>query len=268
MASNSPSEAGYQPLPLQRYMLFGSDLTAYRKATNKLTEECVKRLGFNIQFPPVGPLSGADADLTVRRYSVVQSLQDAKTYGYHWQYDTPEVVAARDAATKFDQSLTAEEFVVIAGNQNETRQVGARGGCMGSADQQLTSGTSMSFADLTNSPLIRKVNMDPRATDSAATRAAMSKFAQCMTEAGYPDVKNPLDVPKQVSVDGAKTDYEIKAAITHFGCQQSSGVTIAMNQAEVAFQNKAIDSNPEGFAAIKAGIDAMVRRATEVVAGG
>ena len=90
-----------------------------------------------------------------------------------------------------------------------------------------------------------------------------------MADSGYPSVKDPRDVPLGGVTSGEVADEaEIAAAVTQFQCIESSGVAKAMRTAEIAFQQRAIEANPEAFAEVKRDLDAIVRHATEVLADG
>jgi hypothetical protein len=121
-------------------------------------------------------------------------------------------------------------------------------------------------------PFIHSVLVDPRTTDSPAVEAELKVFAQCMASAGYPAVSDPRDTPAQfdnpASTTGAPSAAQITAAVTEYGCRQSSGVEAAMRAADVAFELQAVDASPEAFAQVKTELADVVRRATTIVAGG
>ena len=119
---------------------------------------------------------------------------------------------------------------------------------------------------------VRELNLDPRATDSPSVEADKKVFTACMAAAGYAGVASPLDIPAQfenaATYQGPLSAAQISAAVTEYKCRQSSGVEGAMRAAEVAFELKAIDANPEKFAQVKQELNDVVRRATTIVAGG
>ena len=143
---------------------------------------------------------------------------------------------------------------------------------MGAARARLVGdGTLLVAAGLAETPMVLDVNSSPQATDSEGTRKAKADFAECMAKAGYPDVTDPLgERPKQFMQDDLQnpSEAEKQAAVTQFHCMESSGVRREMRAAEVAFQNRAIEANPEAFAQIRKELDDVVRRATEIVAEG
>lgn len=266
-SSSSPPAEVKQQLPLQQYYLMGRDRETVMRAHTVLTQKCMDEQGFTVRIPPPVPETGPGVDLAYRRYGL-DSLEVAKKYGYRLPADPPAVVEARRANDEYDSNLTEVEREAIAGAPAEDGSR-HRNGCLGKADLQLMEGTkSVPIAGLVAARFVREVNVNPRATDSAATKSAMKEFAACMAESGYPSVKDPRDVPIGVATDVTPSAAEIAAAVTQIGCIESSGVAKAMRTAEIAFQQRAIEANPEAFAEVKRDLDAIVRHATQVLADG
>lgn len=253
-------------LPLQQFMLVGRDYNAVQRAVTILAQQCMVKQGFDITLPPPVPATGQQVDISVRRYGV-QSLADAQRYGYD---PSPKDQPAPDpAGAAFEARTTPAESKALIGADLAGVNAHYRNGCVGEADRKLMAGSSAIVVDgIQASPLVRQVNLDPRSVESRAEQAALKVFQRCMAAAGFPDVTDPRDTPAQFERPGPVTAAARAAAVTQFKCQQSSGVTAAMRAAEVAFQLKAIDANPEAFAQIKAEIAAVVRRATTIVSGG
>lgn len=248
-------------------MLHGRDYDTVMRAVTVLAQQCMDKQGFTITLPPPVPATGAIIDVSYRRYGL-DSLAEAERYGYGF---APEHRPRPDpAGQEFDRSITSAERAALVGSDLAELDSRYRNGCVGQADKQLMAGTSTIWADGTQaSPLVRDVNLDPRSQESPATESATKAFTACMAAAGYPDMTDPREPPRQFLASppgSAATAAEKSAAVTQFKCQQSSGVSAAMRAAEVAFQLKAIDANPEAFAKIKSDIQAVVRRATTIVA--
>ncbi|MBO9520477.1 MAG: hypothetical protein J7518_02980 [Nocardioidaceae bacterium] len=264
VSSSAGSPSGL--LPIQQYMLLGRDYDVVMRAVVVLAQQCMDKQGFKVTLPPPVPARGAISDLSYGRYGL-DSLAEAEGYGYGF---APEHRPRPDpAGEEFERSITATERSALVGADLAEMDARYRNGCVGQADQRLMAGTSAIWADgIQASPLVRQVNLDPRAKDSPATESSMKNFAGCMAAAGYPDTPDPREPPPQFrrsSPASEATAAEKRAAVTQFKCQQSSGVSAAMRSAEIAFQLKAIDANPEAFAQIKSDIQAVVRRATTIV---
>ncbi|MEL4504947.1 hypothetical protein AAEX63_08940 [Luteococcus sp. H138] len=266
-AQTSGSESAAEQLPLQQYMLMGRDRETVVRAHTVLTQKCMERQGFKVTLPKPVPEAGSSVDLASRRYGL-NSLSDAKQFGFHTADDTPEIVAGRAASDEFNATLTPAQQKALGGEPVSSTER-FREGCLGEADKTLMEGTTQThFAGLGLSPIVRSVNLDPRATDSPKTTTGLKAFAACMSAAGYPEVADPREAPRKYLGADAVTPDETKAAVTQFECQESSGVTKAMREAETTFQRAAIDANPEGFATVKGELATLVRHASEVTTNG
>lgn len=261
-ASVSTGAPVQQLLPIQSYMMRGRDYDTVMRANTILAQKCMDGLGFTVKLPQPNPASGVALDITYRRYGI-QSLPGAQNYGYRDPSDVAGPVPGQQVV------LTQAERVALGGAQLPKAGARYRNGCLGEADRKLMGDASVIVVSgITKAPIVNEVDSDPRSVDSPKEKEALAKFKQCMADAGYPDITDPRDSP-DISVQGAKAGQaEIAEAVTHFGCQGSSGVTQAMRDAEVAFQLAAVDANPEAFAQIKAEIAYVVRTATTIVQGG
>ena len=86
----------------------------------------------------------------------------------------------------------------------------------------------------------------------------------------YPGLPDVYEQPEQFNTEDLQRPSEAakRAAVAMFHCFEETRVREAMAAAQVAFQNNAIEENPEAFAHIRAELDDVIRRATEVVAEG
>lgn len=260
-------------LPIEQYMLVGRDLYAVLAAQAILAQQCMAKQGFSIQIPAPAPLAKLQLDLTYRRYGAPVSLADAQEHGFRIppgdrSPETPAIVS-------FRQSITPAEVTALQGSPSSPVPSDPRydDGCLGVADRQLMEGaTAIKRGGLEPPMFVRELNLDPRATDSPTVKADVKVFTACMAAAGYSGMDSPLDIPAQfknaTTYQGPVSAAQISAAVTEFNCRQSSGVEEAMRAAEVAFELKAIDANPEKFAQVKQELNDVVRRATTIVAGG
>jgi hypothetical protein len=265
----SEPAAASSDLPLRQYLLRGRDFYTVENALVILTQQCMNKQGFTVQIPPPAPVGKVLMSLTYRAFGAPDSLAGGQKYGYQLPADE---VGGPASGMAFESSLTQAESLALGGSG--PAMVGRyRNGCLGVADRQLMSGTTMIRAGGEGTPpFIHDVLFDPRATDSPAVETDLKVFARCMASAGYPGVSTPLDLPAQfdnaATFTGTPSAAQISAAVAEFGCRQSSGLKAATRAAVVAFQLKAIDANPEAFAQVKAELAVVVRRATTTVAGG
>ncbi|MFT3887101.1 MAG: hypothetical protein QM713_02910 [Arachnia sp.] len=265
-----PGQPAVEPLPLQHYMLVGRDYDTVRQALAELAAQCMADQGFDMEARQPPPARGMLIDITFRRYGAPETLEDAKEAGYG-------VPARAEGGSDedLDEPLSDAALAAYMGSEDEMHEAWKkrrRAGCVGEADRQLMGDASVIEASgLAQAQLVQDVNIDPRSTDSPETREATREFSGCMARAGYPGLEDPFDVPAQFEAgdeSGRPSDAEKQAAVTQFGCFEESGVREAMRAAEVAFQTKAIEANPEAFAQIRRELDDVVRRATTVVAEG
>jgi hypothetical protein len=248
-------------------MLLGRDYDSVERALTLLTQECMAKQGFKIDLPAPRPATGPLVDLDYRRYTAIQSLSDARKYGYQLP-GGEDPTAASGAAVAFQRSLTPAELVALRGARLASGDARYRNGCLGTADRELMgSAKSIRFDGIEAAPQVQAVNLDPQSVNSPAEAKSLHSFADCMGAAGYPDVVDPRNPPVAYGTPGKPSKAQVTEAVAQFGCQRSSGVIDAMRTAEIAFQLHAIDSNAVAFAQIKAELAAVVRRATTIVAG-
>lgn len=265
-----PGQPPVEPLPLQHYTLVGRDYDTVRQALAELAAQCMADQGFDMEARQSPPARGVLIDITFRRYGAPETLEDAKEAGYGMP-----ARAEGGSDEDLDEPLSDAALAAYMGSEDEMQEAWKkrrRAGCLGEADRQLMGDATVIGASGQAQPqLVQDVNMDPRSTDSPETREATREFSACMAAAGYPGLEDPFDVPAQFEAgdeSGRPSEAEKQAAVTQFGCFEESGVREAMRAAEVAFQTKAIEANPEAFAQIRRELDDVVRRATTVVAEG
>lgn len=258
------------PLPMQQYVL-GEDEMVVQRAWTILINQCMEKAGAKYRQPPPPELSKEYTDLSYQRWGV-ESLALAQQYGYRDETQTPEGVASIQARVDAPGPPDSEASILY-GSGPIPETVRFHEGCMGEAEMKLSEGTTtVALAGMDRSPIVRDVLLDPRAAQSDEADKRIAVFAQCMADAGYPDVKSPTGRPQKferASLDNLPVSSdEIKAATIQFECQESSGATKALREAETQFQLAAIEKNPEAFATIKSELEMIVRKATEVVANG
>lgn len=256
---------------MQQYVL-GKDEMVVQRAWTILINQCMEKAGAKYRKPPPPELSKAYTDLSYQRWGV-ESLALAQQYGYRDETQTPEGVASIQARADDPGASSESEDMILAGKPVNIDVERFHEGCMGEAERKLSEGTeTVKLAGMEWSPIVREVLLDPRSARTDETAKKIDEFADCMAKAGYPDVKTPVQRPKKYADAWRNnlpvTSDEITAATIQFECQESTGVTKALREAETQFQLAAIEKNPEAFATIKSELEMIVRKATEVVANG
>ena len=261
-----------EPLPMQHYLLMGRDYDTVMQALRVLRQQCMDAQGFDVELPPPHPAWGPVADLRFRAYGSPETLADAEEVA--WGIPARAGDPAEPDEEDWDARLTDAERAALSGTAEEWRESskeGRRAGCTGEADRLLMGDATVIEASGIKTPdLVRDVLWDPRSTDSPASREATAAYLACMTRAGYPGLPDVYEQPEQFNTEDLQRPSEAakRAAVAMFHCFEETRVREAMAAAQVAFQNNAIEENPEAFAHIRAELDDVIRRATEVVAEG
>lgn len=263
----APELGAKEPLPIEHYFLLGRDRETVEGALRILIDQCMQDKGFDLDWPPIIPSRGGMVDFAFRRYGAPETLADAQEIGYGmpaWAEATAEEAAAHDRFSQEISPAAIDALGSIVEGQLDTSE-----GCFAEAHRRLTGDSKVVDASgLMFAPFLRDINMDPRATESEESTAAIEKFARCMSDAGYPDKVHPLGekpAPFENTDPDNPSEAEKQAAIATFRCFEESQVREAMRAAEIEFQKQAIEANPELFAQYRRELDDVLRRATEIV---
>ena len=131
-----------------------------------------------------------------------------------------------------------------------------QGGCIGEADWTLGGAQPPAPADVLD--VYKSAESDSRVQD------AWKSWSTCMKDAGY-DYKSPWE-PNNAKWPEQVSQKEIDTAVDDVKCRQSTNLVGTWMAVEAAYQRKALQNDPEGFAKMKAWHDDRVRTAAEVLA--
>ncbi|WP_242440683.1 hypothetical protein [Streptomyces sp. CB02923] len=251
-------------LPIEAYLPSEGQDRQAAKAKELLIADCMKDLGLDWSPAPDLPDMGPKT-LTDWRYGIHDAAL-AKKRGYK-----PD--AAEQAA--YDKAMEAGALDEDAGNGGtaEAALRGSRteingkavpkGGCAGRAASRLGSdGTEFSEAAqrIGNDAFVRS-KQDPKVV------AVFREWSSCMKDSGY-SYKEPLDASDDPRFSAPDVSgLEISTALADLACRKRHAVARTWFDAESALQQQAIEKNAENLDRIKKSRDAMVKKASSLLAG-
>lgn len=231
-------------LPIEQYLMTGSETEDLNGADQMLVSRCMATFGFQFAYPPQPALSAQDPDPAnmARRYGVADpSIVDA--YGYH--------IAPMAAPTSENmiEDLSDAEYEVFWGHakDSDTDQVSTTtsghkipdGGCTGEAGRQLNPGALNA-----QQPLAEQIDDESLAqsqTDPTVVKA-LTAWSQCMAKSGY-TVTTPLAVMGQFTGPLPASGAEITEAKTDLACKTQTNLISTWVGVETTIQNQMIDQN-------------------------
>lgn len=242
-------------LPFDAYMLTAEQDALNLKANNLLVRRCAERFGVEASMP-VG-LNPTPNELNARRYGIVDGKR-AQSFGYR-----PEESPA-ESAGKGDWNPSPTEMAVLgmgdAGDAGSLVDSAGdtlpKGGCIGEADRTLGGVQPPAPADV--------LEVYKSAESDSRVQKAWKRWSTCMEDAGY-DYSSPWE-PNNAKWPEQVSQKEIDTAVDDVKCRQSTNLVGIWMAVEAAYQRKALQADPEGFATMKAWHDSRVRKAAEVLA--
>jgi hypothetical protein len=240
-------------LPFDAYMLTAEQDVLNLKANNLLIKRCAARFGVETTMP-VG-LNPTPNELNARRYGIVDGKR-AQSFGYR-----PEESPA-EAGGKGDWNPSPTEMAVLGMTEatGDLRDAAGdklpEGGCIGEADRTLGGAQPPAPADV--------LDVYKSAESDSRVQEAWKSWSSCMKDAGY-DYKSPWE-PNNAKWPEQVSQKEIDTAVDDVTCRQSTNLVGTWMAVEAAYQRKALQNDPEGFAKMKAWHDDRVRTAAKVLA--
>lgn len=243
-------------LPFDAYLLTAEQDKLNLKANSLLIRKCAERFGIQTTMP-VG-LNPTPNELNARRYGIVDGKR-AQSFGYRPE----ESLAENDDKGEWNPSPA--EMAVLgmsddgsgAALKDSAGKGLPEGGCIGEADRALGGAQPPAPVDV--------VDVFKSAEGDSRIQAAWKRWSTCMKDAGY-DYKSPWQ-PNNAKWPSEVTKKEIDTAVDDVKCRQSTNLVGIWMGVEAAYQRKAIDANPESFAAMKVWHDNRVRKAAEALNG-
>ncbi|MCP3754330.1 hypothetical protein [Streptomyces sp. TBY4] len=259
-------------LPLDAYRPSKAELAQIDKALDLVTDQCMRRYGF--QYTPAPPLPAygpaSDTDL---RYGI-HDAGLAAARGYRPAGDEAASSAAREAADRTQAAMSEAERTVLVGPGGggprptaaptatvAGRQVPERG-CFGEATARVTGGASpvSDFVQDLGHTGYAKAQEDPQVV------AAFGAWSRCMKEKGFGYAK-PMDAPNDPRFSSPQpAPAETATATADVECRTRTNVIGVWYATEVAFQKALIERNAPSLTAAKQAKEEAVRHAAEVLA--
>ncbi|MEV5597522.1 hypothetical protein [Streptomyces sp. NPDC052496] len=251
-------------LPIEAYLPSDGQDEQASKAKDMLIADCMKTLGVPWHpapdLPDVGPKT-----LTDWRYGIHDAAL-AKKRGYkpdaaeQAAYDKAMEAGALDEGAANDGVTEA----ALRGSEPEINgKAVPKGGCAGQAGNRLgTDGTEFSEA-------AQRIGNDAfiRSKQTPKVVAVFQKWSSCMKGQGY-SYKEPLDASDDPRFSSpAVSKLEISTALADLECRQRYDVARTWFESESALQQQAIEKNAENLDQIKKSRDAMVKKASAILAG-
>jgi hypothetical protein len=237
------------PLPVQAYLATEEQLDRVALAEVALVRACLARFGFPYDVTPVPSGAYGPASLTDRRYGITD-LDLARTDGYGLGPRDPGL-ATRPA--KPDLGPEGEAVLSGQGPSEVRGRPVPEGGCIGEAGRGLT-GPRASTADLYRGTELQLTSFAQSRVDSRV-KSAFAAWSACMAGAGY-RYADPLAAAADPAFIRPLDQHEIDVATTDIGCKASTNLVGVWFTVESAYQQRAIDADPSGFAATRAALAA------------
>ncbi|MFI0929984.1 hypothetical protein [Streptomyces sp. NPDC021012] len=224
-------------LPLEAYMTSYADEIAVQQARDNAETACMRRYGFaNWRTEDLGtaPPLADNASNMPRRYGLTD-LAEAKEYGYRPPHPGRE-------STPPPERDAADAVTVLQGRQDGGDVTSFKGkalpdgGCTGEVNRKV--GTL-------DANLVERLSGESfeRSQQTAAVKAAMGQWSQCMKGRGH-EVNNVWDTDKLYSpVAGTASSDEIELATDDVECKTTTGLVKVWFDEETAIQKQLIKDN-------------------------
>jgi hypothetical protein len=265
-----------QRLPIERYLLTARQYGEVVQAQQVLASRCVARYGLTFAPPSssggqAGTGDGNDTPAnTVRRYGIADPVAAAR-YGYH----LPD--SERPKPGDGEPKQPAPVLLVLTGTadgNSDPRSPAAQatsyrgrrvpaGGCLAEAARQLGSRSGA----LDDAQLAREVNDSSfeRTMSQPDAARAIRSWSACMKAAGY-GYADPTQPPGTRLMEmGKASAEELAIATADVTCKRRTNLVGYWFTAEQGYQEAAVQQHAAEFAQIQAELQAMIKRAHEVL---
>ena len=235
-------------LPVEDYLPTGDQNDRLAQAQVALIRGCLARWGFGYDVVPVPSGRYGPTSLTDRRYGITD-LALARVYGYGLGPRDPSLIT-RPSPPKLDP-----DGVTVLSGQGRSVVAGLAvpaGGCIGEADRALAG--SLSPADLRRGGDLQ-VESFARSRVDSRVRAVFQAWSSCVARSGY-RYADPLAAAADPAFTGSPDRHQIDVATADIGCKASTNLVGVWFTVESAYQQRAIDADPSGFAATRGALAA------------
>ncbi|MEV6704444.1 hypothetical protein [Micromonospora wenchangensis] len=220
-------------LPLDQYLPDEAEALQIRMARDAVMVNCVQGFGFTVPLPAY-PRQSVGRGRHEGRY-LLASVSRARKYGYKW----PELTKESDPNAPV---LSAEIQAVVSG-EGPSIISGKKvpgGGCLGAANRRL----KIDEAPGSDVDIMRRMDARAYAAMKADSRvlAATVRWSGCMEKAGYyyPNPGRANDDPAFNTT--VASSGEIATAVADVLCKEEVGLINLMAVAEIAYQDREIES--------------------------
>ncbi len=227
-------------LPFDAYNLTVEQRVQYDRANYLLTKQCMERFGVPFTEPLQNPT--VYNDMNNDRLFGLFNIQVARQYGFQAPPDPKAAAAER----QYHWNPSPAEQAVLGSADSPNSQFEDQngdpvpeGGCAGEALRRL------SFFVPSTSP-VDSHELYTRAIADSRTQAAFQSWSKCMASRGF-DYESPIDIFEK-SWNRPVTPVEVDTAVAHVQCAKSTNMVGIWVSVLSAYQDRAIEENPEYYA--------------------
>ncbi|WP_147449612.1 hypothetical protein [Actinomadura pelletieri] len=244
-------------LPISKYIFDPAQEAKVERASDYLTQQCMRRFGFDYPVTPPSKASLATrvfTEFNSRRYGVT-NRESVLLYGY----GLPPWV--QGAEPRPMEKMSDAEFIVLDGTADDSKRSVAGhqvppGGCSGEAERKLssvglstkkgTAGPAALPAQILQRSFVR-TQSDPRVLK------VFQSWSTCMKERGY-SYENPFKAlgDKRWTREGNRPGKaHVETALADIDCKKKTNLIGVEYAIESEYQNTEIDRHAEELASIR-----------------
>ena len=265
--------------PLDSYQYSENATKVIRNALYKGISECIAPLGLTL---PANNDTAEVRDYKAGRFGLVTDTQ-ARSTAYTGGVDNSDDLPWELRLRPSKQPLLAQAVFGHDGKGN-TPAAGSGippGGCQ----QQVSDRVYMGAKDGGETDLLGQLYDDANSRTLADSRvkAAFGDWRECMAKAGY-DYAEPVDAPRDYWSNRAMDENpnptmeqkhqgiapsaaEVAAAVADVGCKRSTGMLATWIEADIAYQQQAVEQNATALQRYRDDQQREVRNAQQILAG-
>jgi hypothetical protein len=255
-------------LPVDAYLPSGHDLLQTTRAMAALEQSCLSRYGLRF-VPNTSDLP--DFGKNSRRYGVPESLEVARTHGFHMTKNDPRSLPDHLATPPSQDVRTVLTGRSARGGVVHTYHGVSvpKGGCVAEADHTISGGDGTeraghaSAAEEIRAHSFEYSQLDPRVI------AAQTAWKKCMGNQGYTAYKTTFDALGDDRWDApAATSQEISVAVADWTCAKNVNLVGTWYAVESAYQNSQIETHAEELQQEREDLRQQAKRVATALAGG
>ncbi|MFE6049592.1 hypothetical protein ACFQ6N_02420 [Kitasatospora sp. NPDC056446] len=257
-----PPDGAAVPLPLDGYAVSGADSALIFQAREAATRTCMKGKGFDYTpavLPAAPPPSPLDPD-----FLGILSATAARLTGYHRPPPPAGQVTAQQQQQGGDGPEYRKALEGAGGKPGTAADPTADRGCMGAFDKQLGGALAAPAKDDVVGGL--RAQAYDHATGDSQVKAAVTKWAGCMTAQGYhyatPAAAGSAAWPDPVA------QQEKDTAVADMVCKAQAQLLGTWYAVEAGYQTELIGRNESALQGIKDRVTQRVAAAKKALGEG